>query len=147
MSKELQGVDLDMDCNGTLNEGRVNIGSCAVLLAPDLNADQNNYNPDGFQEVSWLQINLPGSGPNVTLTGIQQPVEDGGALGPIPVNRKLMITNRSAGRRGLTLSNNDQLSSAENRFLHSGSHTIQPLETAQIVYDITVNKWRIINFH
>jgi hypothetical protein len=146
MSKELQGVDLDMDCNGTLNQGRVEIGPGCVLVAPDINTDQNNYAPTGIELTPWLQVNLPGAGPNVSLTGIQAPFESG-PVGPVLVNRRLMITNKSIGRRGLVLSNNDQNSLADNRFLHSGSHTIQPLETAELIYDTTINKWRIINFH
>ena len=91
----------------------------------------NNYNPAGLSAASLLRIDTGGAAR--TITGIVAPPNAG--------VRSLVVGNRSSAF-DITLTEEDVLSVAENRFLTEA--TIPPGGMALLVYDPGTERWRVI---
>lgn len=138
MSKEVQGVDLDMNNNALMNQGVIELSSASRIAPPLFSQLQvNDYNPADLQMANVLLIGNSGTGPNTLLSGITAPT-----LGQ---NRFLILVCASTGRSGVTLQNNNQLSLAPNRFLGTANVNMNANDTVTLWYDGTVQRWRFIS--
>lgn len=111
--------------SGTLS-GKVTLSS--PTTPPSIVSDIDNYNPSGLNSTNLLRLSSAG---NYNITGLQR---------PSPEEPQLIVL-RNVGTNNITLSNEDASSIASNRFQLGGSKTLQPGESATIVYDPISLRW------
>ena len=116
--------DAQIDGALTVKQGLNTPGLCQP---PALNADQNDYAPQGLAECSTLGLRADAP---VRLTGLAAPTGDG---------RWLIVVN--AGDSPITLVDQSDRSKATNRFRIPGGLVLQPGETIITVY--TLSRWRV----
>lgn len=118
--------------------GPIEITSNAILNAPSIGTDQNNYNPNdgskdfntgGTVNVSFLIINATS---NLNITGLSAPSP--------AKNMRVTLFNNSA-TANVKLTNNNAGSVAENRFLSNGNVLLNKKEAIDIVYSTIQLRW------
>lgn len=124
------------DLTGTYPNPSVDRVSGDLALTGDLSpaqitANQNNYNPTSLSGAAILRLNSDG---DYNVTGLA-----GGSDG------RLMIVINVTAARTLTLTDEDTLSSAANRFALGADVAIGPGESIALVYDSTSSRWRPFN--
>lgn len=102
--------------------------SLVTLTPPVINANTNNYTPDGFSTASYLRIASSGA---VNLTGLVAP----------STARVLWI--RNVGAQNITFTHEDANSTPGYRFQlpNAASVVLGTLEGLQLVYDPIALRW------
>lgn len=100
-----------------------------VLTPPQINAQQNDYNPAGLASASHLRLSTDATR---TITGLA-----GGVAG-----RSLLITN--VGANAAVLAHESTSSSAANRFLFGSGQdlSLAPGQSVLLRYDAVTARWR-----
>ena len=107
-----------------------------IITPPQLNSDQDDYNPSGFSTCNMIRQDING---DRVITGFVAPSAG--------VNRVFAISNLS-GSSDIKFKNNDSSSSAANRLLlrdNGPDKSIKENETAIFWYDHTSSRWRPYN--
>ena len=128
------GIIQITDINGGLVVNlRLYFGIIPVKISPpQLNATVNDWNPAGFETASVI---------NIDLLGIK---EIRGMLAGNDGDRKLLI---NTSQYELKIKYNSATSQPENRILtvEQADYKIQKFGAAEIIYDKSVNRWRVID--
>jgi len=95
-----------------------------------ITTDEDNYNPADLDEANLLRIGATFA--NLSITGIQ-----GGSVG-----RVLYIFNR--GVHAITLKNQDNGSSAANRFNATEDVVVDPDHEVAFMYDGVLSRWQFV---
>lgn len=108
----------------------------AIVSPTALSGDVNNYNPTGLSTATTVRLDPNGAARNVTgiIAGV--------------TGRVLKIMNISAtGAENLVLKHQSGSSDAANRIIgpNLADHTIRPGGSAEIIYDGTTARWRVIS--
>jgi hypothetical protein len=105
-------------------------GGGESVITPSLSASQNDWNPSGLSTATQVRVSLTTS---VSITGITA-----GSNG-----QRLLITNTNV-QYALVLVHENTSSTAANR-LNLGQHLVLfAQESAQLAYDSTAARWRLI---
>ena len=133
MATEKQiGVDLNFLGNRLKNIGYQDLDS-SVIVTGNINVSPaNNFNPTGLQDAAYLKITHAAL---AVLSGIAAPTT--------AINKFLMIQNDSGSN--IQVNNNDASSLAANRFLTQGNFLLQSNRVACLMYDQSVQRWRVIS--
>lgn len=107
----------------------------SVLSPAQITANQNDYNPAGL--ASAIQLRLTSDAPR-TITGIAANANYTNA----GVGGRLHLI-QNVGSFSITLANESASSTAANRFSIGADLTIQPNESAAIIYDGDSQRWRL----
>ena len=102
------------------------------IIPPQITVDQNNYSPTGLATCNSIHLD---SSEAVDITGLQAPTSNAPQL--------IFIVN--VGGFTITLTDNDALSTAANRFLMGADLVIDAETTGIIKYDSANNRWRASN--
>jgi hypothetical protein len=100
------------------------------ITPPTITANQNDYNPTGLSTASTLRLSSDASR---NITGLA-----GGADGRI-----LLLHN--VGSNEIVLVSESTSSAAANRFAFSGDVSLAPGMCAQVQYDSTSSRWRLMS--
>lgn len=132
-SKRLQGVPTPAATDDGVP--RIYVDQQVVVSPSQLTADQNNYNPTGFDGAFVLRLD---SDANRTITGFTY------TSGNYPVLRK-QITN--IGAYTITLAHSSTSSSTANRIVTptGAAYPIASGASIDLWYDATISRWRIID--
>ena len=124
--------------NGALvNAGYFQLSS--VVSPAQLTADQNNYNPGGWDSIppdnrnSWFRLSSDASR---NITGLQAP--------PVGFEQGFVCLLHNIGSNNIVLIDESGLSTAGNRFALAGDITLTPDSCAILQYDNTTTRWRAI---
>jgi len=138
-NSELQGLLDNQDISITdINGGsvvnlRLYFGIIPIKISPpQLNTSVNDWNPSGFSTASVV---------NVDLLGIK---EIRGMMAGNDGDRKLII---NTSQYELKIKYNSATSQPQNRILtvEQADFKIQKFGAAEIIYDKSVNRWRVID--
>jgi hypothetical protein len=100
------------------------------LTPAQITANQNDYAPAGHADAFMFRLSADASR---NITGLQ-----GGTDGRIVV-----LTN--VGTQNITLTDDDVLSTAANRFRLESTLTIRPDQAISLIYDAVLSRWRTFN--
>ena len=118
----------------SLSGGAFPVNLNAPIYPPQITANQNDYNPAGFQTA------------NIMLINSNAPRDITGLIAPVPVEGRVMhILNN--GTKNITLKNNDAASLAANRFELDSNVTFGPNDGVILVYGILIGRWRMTGSH
>ena len=118
--------------------GPVEFTSDAILVAPTIAANQNDYNPnDGVKDFNTggrvnVAILVIDATSNVNITGL---------VAPSPAKTMRVIIFNNSATNNITLQNNNAGSVAANRFLSNGNVTINEKESVECFYSVSEQRW------
>lgn len=136
--------DLDMEAGDILDAGDINmdgplVGRSFTTISPTaIAAQQNNYDPTGFDTADIVLVTLTG---DQTITGFAAP-----AAGE---NHEVLVVNDDGGSDELTIADQSTSSTTTNRVICPDGEdlVLKPGEAAKLIYDDDPSRWRAYPQH
>jgi hypothetical protein len=121
---------ITFDTNVTFNGGIV-FGQAVTEV---ITTDKDDYNIPGISAAVLFRADFKSK---KEITGIVPP----------DITKSTLVVVLNVGTKNGKLSNNDSASQPENRFLFKGSITLEPHESAALIYDTVSQRWRAFSVY